>query len=227
MNNFFFSHFLLAHFLVDYPFQTDKLFETKIKEFKGVLIHTSILLFFLLLLSFPYTRNYLVILCCFSIALLHLLQDQAKIYLTKKKEGENFYYFIGDQALHIFFIFLFSLLPLPEISQNKGGILKFYFEPFYSYLVVFIIIVTYFYWILLHSIDATFLKKKALIKGFWRYYGYAERLSAFFVSFFCPICFLIPYFFLIPRKFKKRPVFEGFLGISLSLFLGILLRWLK
>lgn len=227
MNSFFFSHFLLAHFLVDYPFQTDKLFETKVRKFKGVLIHTLILLFLLLILSIPYTTNLWVIISCFSLALLHLLQDQLKIYLTKKEEGENFYYFMADQILHIFFIFLFSLLPLPAVMYEKGGILKFYFEPFYSYLIVFIIVVTYFYWILLHSIDATFLNKKILVKGFWRYYGYAERLCAFFISFICPICFLIPYLFLLLRKIRKKPIFEGFLGISLSLFLGVLLRWLR
>lgn len=227
MNNFFFSHFLLAHFLVDYPLQTDKLFETKVRKFKGVLVHSIILLFFLLVLSFPYTVNPLVIVSCFSIATLHLLQDQAKIYLTRKEEGENFYYFIGDQALHILLIFLFSFLPFPKVNYRGEGILRFYFDPFYSYLIIFIIGVTYFYWILLYSIDVSFLNKNPLVKGFWRYYGYCERLSAFFLSFFCPICFFIPYIFLIPRKFNKKPIFEGFLGISLSLFLGILLRWLK
>ena len=204
MNSFFFSHFLLAHFLVDYPLQTDKLFETKVRKFKGVLIHSVILFFFLLILSIPYTMNLMVIMVCFSLAVLHLIQDQLKIYLTKREEGENFFYFIGDQALHILLIFLFSLLPLPRASYTGGGILRLYFNPFYSYLIVFIIGVTYFYWILLHSIDITFLKKRPLVKGFWRYYGYCERLCAFFISFFLPILFFVAYVFLIPRKIKKK-----------------------
>lgn len=227
MNSFFFSHFLLAHFLVDYPLQTDKLFETKVRKFKGVLIHSLILLLFLLILSLPYTTNPVVIITCLSLAFLHLVQDQLKIYLTRKEEGENFYYFILDQFLHIFVIFLFSFVPLPEVIYKSGGFLKFYFIPFYSYLVIFIIGVTYFYWILLHSIDITFLKKKPLVKGFWRYYGYLERLVAFFLSFLCPVCFFLSFAFLIPRKIKKKPIFEGFLGVSLSIFLGILLRWLR
>jgi len=227
MNSFFFSHFLLAHFFVDYPFQTDKLFETKIKKIEGVLLHSTILLIFLLLLSIPYTLNPLVFFSCFFLALLHFFQDQIKIYLTKKMGGENFFYFLGDQILHLFFIFIFSFLPLPKVIYENKGFLKLYFDPFYSYLIVFLIVVTYFSWILIHSIYNTFLKKEELIKGFWKYYGYFERLFAFFISFFVPFLFFISYFFLFPRFLKKKRLFEGFLGISLAVFLGILLRWIK
>jgi len=227
MNSFFFSHFLLAHFLVDYPFQTDKLFETKTKKFEGVLLHSTILLIFLLLLSIPYTLNPLVFFSCFFLALFHLLQDQIKIYFTKKREGENFFYFLGDQILHLFFIFIFSLLPLPKIIYENKGFLKLYFDPFFSYLIVFLIVVTYFSWILIHSIYNTFLKRGELVKGLWKYYGYFERLFAFLISFFVPFLFFISYLFLFPRFLKKKRLFEGFLGISLSVFLGILLRWIK
>ncbi|MEO0232500.1 MAG: DUF3307 domain-containing protein [candidate division WOR-3 bacterium] len=227
MNSFFFSHFLLAHFLVDYPFQTDKLFETKTKKFYGVIIHSLILFFFLILLSIPYSTNFFVFISSISLALLHLFQDQIKIYLTKKEEGENFYYFLIDQILHIFFIFLFSLLPLPDVIYKDRGFLKFYFDPFYSYLIVSLIFVTYFIWIFLHSINNTFFKKEPLVKGFWKYYGYLERIFAFFVSFLYPYIFFISYIFLLPRFFKKKKIIEGFLGISLSLLLGILLRWIR
>ncbi len=227
MNSFFFSHFLLAHFLVDYPFQTDKLFETKMKKFCGVLIHSFILFLFLVILSIPYTTNIFVLISSFSLTLLHLLQDQIKIYLTKKEEGENFYYFLGDQILHVFFIFLFSFLPLPDVIYKDNGFLKFYFDPFNSYFIVFLIIVSYFYWIFSHSIFNTFFKKEPLLKGFWKYYGYIERLFAFLVSFIYPFVFFISYIFLFPRFFKKKKIIEGFLGISFSIILGILLRWIR
>ena len=227
MNSFFFSHFLLAHFLVDYPLQTDKLFETKTKKFFGVLIHSLILFFFLILLSIPYTMNIFVLISSFSLALLHLLQDQIKIYLTKKEEGENFYYFFLDQILHVLFIFLFSLLPLPDVIYKDSGFLKFYFDPFWSYLIIFLIIVSYFYWIFYHSIFNTFFKKEPLVKGFWKYYGYIERLFAFLISFIYPLLFFISYIFLFPRFFKKKKINEGFLGISFSIILGILLRWIR
>jgi len=155
VNPFFFWHFTLAHLITDYPLQTDKIFYKKTHEFSGIVIHGFLLLVLLLLFSYPYTFNLYVFIVCLLITVLHIIQDKIKTTISMKLgcKGENFFLYIGDQFLHIFVIYLFCLLPLP-FAKGSG----IWFNSYIFKLCVLIIFITYFIWILNHSVEATFLK---------------------------------------------------------------------
>ncbi|MEO0271222.1 MAG: DUF3307 domain-containing protein [candidate division WOR-3 bacterium] len=226
MNSFFFWHLTFAHFLTDYPLQTDKLFEKKTKSVLGILIH-GLLLFssmFLFLLPFSFSLN--VLFGIILITILHILQDKFKVFLSYREEiGENFFYYVIDQLLHIFIIFIFSkYYSLPEVKE-KG----LWFEPFFFKILTFIIIVTYAYWILLYSIEYTFFKYNNLIQGKMKFWGFVERGSSFFLYFLNPFLSLIPFistlYFIFNFKEKEVKffyVFRSFSGIVLTILTAFL-----
>ncbi len=226
MNSFFFWHLTFAHFLTDYPLQTDKLFEKKTKSISGVLVHGLLLFFSMFLFLLPFSFSLNVLLGIILITILHIVQDKFKVFLSYREEiGENFFYYIIDQALHIFIIFIFSIYyPLPEISE-KG----LWFESSFFKILTFIIIVTYAYWILLYSIEYTFFKYNNLIQGKMKFWGFIERASSFLLYFLNPFLSLIPllstFYFLFNFKGEELwffYVFRSFSGIMITIFTAIL-----
>ncbi len=223
MNSFFFWHFTLAHFLTDYPFQTDKLFYKKTKYIYGILIHGALLFLSMLILSYPYISNLYVLICIFLLTLLHIIQDKLKVFLSYHGEiGENFFYYLIDQVLHIFTIFLFTTyFPLPEV-KGEG----LWFDPFYFKLFTFIIVITYAYWILIYSVEFTFFKINSLPQGKCKYMGFIERLSAFILFLFNPFLsgfsFLFSFYFL--KKKEKVNFVRSFLGIVLTILTAYIFK---
>jgi len=221
LNSFFFWHLTLAHFLTDYPFQTDKLFQKKTHNIFGVIIHGCLLFLTMLVLIFPYSFHLLPFICIVLITITHVLQDKLKVFLSYREEiGENFFYYIIDQGLHIFIIFLFSkYFPLPAV-KGEG----LWFDDFYFKFLTFLIIITYAYWILTYSVEFTFLKYNNLVQGRWKFWGFLERLTAFLLYLYNPFLSVLSFFFTLfvyfyPPDKEKRTLylFRSIFGIIVTI----------
>lgn len=92
-----FSYLLLAHFLADFPLQTNAIYQWKVKSFWGGMVHSSLHLLcmgVLFLQDLPQVWAPLGILF-----LLHTLQDHLKVRIGAEK-GNTPKPFILDQVLH-------------------------------------------------------------------------------------------------------------------------------
>jgi hypothetical protein len=142
-----FWRLVLAHLLTDFTLQTDGIAEWKRKSPYGVLVHSSVFLVLSLLL----TREYLLkawwilpgwasILVLFAV---HAAEDQYRVWSIKKTGSpDSVIFFLWDQFLHIFFIFLFVphsgmfavsekvtvILVLAVSATHLASILVYYFE---------------------------------------------------------------------------------------------------
>jgi len=228
LNSFFFWHLTLAHFLTDYPLQTDRLFQKKTSEFLGVIIHGFVLFLTMFVFLLPYSFHFFPFLCIVLITITHILQDKLKVFLSYREEiGENFFYYIIDQFLHIFIIYLFSkYFPLPAV-KGEG----FWFDDFYFKLLTFLIIVTYGYWILVYSVEFTFLKYNELLQGKGKFWGFFERLTIFLLYLYNPLLLLLfpffPLFVYFFPPFKEKRVlylFRSVFGIIISIITAFLFK---
>ncbi|MEN3045209.1 MAG: DUF3307 domain-containing protein [Candidatus Hydrothermales bacterium] len=226
LNSFFFWHLTFAHFLTDYPLQTDKLFEKKTKDIWGIFIHGLVLFLTMFLLLLPFSFSSVVILGISVITLLHIVQDKLKVFLSYKDElGENFFYYIVDQFVHIFIIFIFSkFFPFPKVNGNS-----FWFDSFLFKIFTFLIVVTYAYWILLYSIEYTFFKHNDLVHGKMKIWGFIERAFVFLSYFINPFLSFLSFlstiflFFFSPKNEKKFfIIFRSFTGIVLTIFTSLI-----
>jgi len=89
---------LLAHYLGDYTFQSQFLFETKKKRFYSLFVHSMI---YALLVSLCFYLLGVFALWKFLVVLIaHLIIDKWKSCIKDVKNSEGIYLYI-DQALHI------------------------------------------------------------------------------------------------------------------------------
>jgi hypothetical protein len=119
---------LLAHFIADFPLQSDKIFALKSKYKWGVLPHIFISFIANLVVAFPYLgfKNFwYAVLFLVSI---HFLLDWLKIVLTKRFLSDSMFIFLLDQMFHIFFIWLtcFYLFDIPPPDIKNKLITSYY-----------------------------------------------------------------------------------------------------
>ncbi|MDZ7331666.1 MAG: DUF3307 domain-containing protein [candidate division KSB1 bacterium] len=113
---------LLAHFIADFPLQSDKIFALKSKYKWGLLPHIFISLITNIIIAFPFLEfaNFrLAILFLFGI---HFILDWMKLVLTRNVLNDSVFVFLVDQILHIFFIWLTCYhlfhIPSPQIANR-------------------------------------------------------------------------------------------------------------
>jgi len=92
---------VLAHFLGDFPLQTDTIYRLKHSRRWGSLIHIGICTFVNMLLTFPYLIYpaywIVIVLLTFS----HIVYDNGKIALTRSGYKDSLGLFLLDQFLHL------------------------------------------------------------------------------------------------------------------------------
>ncbi|MEA1939648.1 MAG: DUF3307 domain-containing protein [Candidatus Caldatribacteriota bacterium] len=96
-----FYRLILAHMIADFPLQTKQIFNIKMNTKWGVLLHSSIVLLFSILLSFPYLENSRVILIIIIVFVTHTIIDKIKLDYSKKTSNQGIKIFLIDQFLHI------------------------------------------------------------------------------------------------------------------------------
>lgn len=141
-------HLLFAHLLGDFVFQSNDLIQRKYKSWIGNFEHVSIIVFFTILVLFPYWGSFKMWAVVVAIFLIHFVQDWIKIkydlkYNLKKKSTLPFFV---DQTLHIGLIFALtptiqSLIPF-HLSQT---ILNIYYSPFLIAYLIGLVLVSYTY----------------------------------------------------------------------------------
>jgi len=119
---------LLAHFIADFPLQSDKIFALKSKYKWGVLPHIFISFITNLIVAFPYLGFKNFWLAVLFLVGIHFFLDWSKILLTKKFLNDSMLIFLFDQILHIFFIWLtcFYLFDIPSPDVKNKVIASYY-----------------------------------------------------------------------------------------------------
>ncbi len=223
---------MLAHFIADFPLQTDKIFALKSKYSWGVIVHGSIAG----ILGFVFAARYLkypdIVGYLFLLWATHIIIDRVKLILNKRMGKENVYLFLSDQVIHLFLIFSVcqtpnAKIPLPLNIPIIGKLCNS--DLFVQYLIGYII-VTYVVMILIFSLKSTF-KKPASIPGVKKkLFEFTERglITTFVILggifYWLILICAVPRFVL---SFKKEPTFEFYdvvLSLVLTLPVGFILK---
>lgn len=109
-----FYYLLLGHLLGDFTLQTDKIAENKTKYWKWNLVHTVIVTLCMLLFSIPF--GLLIMGLVLFNGILHYLIDYYKSKLPIENPLWALIYFIIDQSLHIFIIYLISSFAVKNLN---------------------------------------------------------------------------------------------------------------
>ncbi|MFW6283129.1 MAG: DUF3307 domain-containing protein, partial [Minisyncoccales bacterium] len=125
----------LAHYLGDFPLQTNWIYLQKLKTFKGGIFHALSIFLALILCLLPFLNNVWIWITIISITLIHYLQDSAKIMFNEKVEKEVLGYF-SDQFIHIVMTTFFWFIFLKDRSFNPWFDDIFYQNTF---IIVFLI----------------------------------------------------------------------------------------
>lgn len=99
-NAFFLYRLLLAHYIADFPLQTNQVYVLKTKGLKGGIIHSSIVALtsaIFLLPVLPKIWPYIILL-----GFIHWIEDEIRVIIGRKYNLDNLWLFILDQILHIF-----------------------------------------------------------------------------------------------------------------------------
>lgn len=119
MRNSFLQMALMAHFLSDYPFQTNRLAYLKSISIKGVQIHTTICLLIHMIVLSLFGVQGLIYGALFGI--IHGIVDYGKYRLVPKQAKQIGFYFL-DQVIHLtFIIFSCIRITLPSKIVIYGG----------------------------------------------------------------------------------------------------------
>lgn len=141
----FLLHFLLAHFLADYPLQSTRLVHLKWKSFFGVFIHGSIHLMVMMIILFPLLHSPKVWVALGIIYVTHNIIDQTKVKLDKSNPGKARLLYFLDQFLHWSIILAMAFYVngvVPNLSEKWMDL--YMNHSLFLYLLA-LIGVTYFY----------------------------------------------------------------------------------
>jgi hypothetical protein len=145
-------HLFLAHFLADYPLQSDKLVKLKKKSYKGTVLHTLIHLAVLIIVLFPFLYLKSIWIGIVVIFVTHSIIDHTKIVLEKKYKYLRLPLYFLDQALHLVIIALVAYFvgaPTPKLPAEWMG---FYVDRSIILYILILILTTYFYDITRHFV---------------------------------------------------------------------------
>ncbi len=175
-----FYYLLLGHLLGDFTFQTDKIAEKKNNDDLWIIFHTIIVTLSTIIFSIPFGID-LVLMAGIN-GLLHFIIDYFKSKLYIKNASFAFFYFLVDQTVHIFIIFIISQLVTPintilPFSKNEVTFLiSFVFISSFSTIFVQYILNIYFS-----------SNNKSFFVGNERSIGNITRILSFFILYFAYI----------------------------------------
>jgi hypothetical protein len=211
---FIFLRLLLAHFIGDFPLQTDKIFLLKHKGLKGGLPHALLITTSLAALSWPYLNIPMLWGFILFVGVSHYFQDLIKIKYSILKYG--FWLYLLDQAAHILTISLVLLTPLRSLGPVNNfscPLVPYYNSNALVIYLIALIMGTYNGHHLIRNFRNTFFGCPGNYTPFEQWYGMLER--AIIVSLFL---YDISYFlWLIPVVFMVRPLLYKFAKRGLNI----------
>jgi hypothetical protein len=134
---------ILAHFIADYPLQTDKMVEAK-KKIPGLTFHVfvhflTILIIFFVILRLSWQSLWV---SAILLTLLHFSVDMGKNYVSKHKPEWVIWPYILDQVCHILTILLVAF-----VAAQTSRITLFSVRPQWLIVMIGIVIVTHMWFI--------------------------------------------------------------------------------
>ncbi|MFC1621470.1 DUF3307 domain-containing protein [Candidatus Omnitrophota bacterium] len=178
---FIFLRLLLAHFIGDFPLQSNKIYKLKYKGLIGVVPHGLIIAGTLILFSWPYLKLPAMWGFVILVSTTHFLVDWIKIASIKdqKNQKEDFWQYLLDQCFHIAIIttiFLFTgLKDLKPPGQATGILAGFYNTDKIIVCVILLIAASYNGNYMIQTFKNTFLKTRYNCTLFESWYGMFER----------------------------------------------------
>ncbi len=216
------AHLLFAHFLADYPLQTNWLIVRKGQSWDGLALHGLMVLFMAILVLpqyFPF-----VLIPLLALSGVHTIQDWGKIYTGPRIKIHPIIPYLLDQVLHYIIIGIVQvavgslLVPAPgpwEVMLMATGAV--------------VVAVT-------RAYDVTWWANWLDMIPYmnrWTWWGYAERLamvalSTFGLFYLAPLCaaprLLYAWSHGTPIWKQRRGLLEMGIGIVFSIALGLVLH---
>ncbi len=235
---------ILAHFVADFPLQSDKIFALKSKYKWGLLPHIFISFLASLIVAFPYIQSIHFWYVISFLAAVHLLLDWLKLLATQKWVADSMFVFLLDQCLHLFFIWLACthLFQVPSPQVNNYPWLSAYLDRKLSIILSGLIFAVFGGGVLLHYIQGIALRlandsNQANHRPFrfsMRDWGYLERLVGTLGIILGGWFLWLAPIVLIPRLLRLKTTNDpaplliniGF-GIVLSIGTGLLVNFIS
>lgn len=221
---------IFSHFLADFTFQTNYIAQWKARNIWGRWVHVLIFLLITYILTFPslgmtwITLRSIPIagwLCVMLITLLHLAEDQLRIWLVQnKKLPDNTLFLVWDQFVHIMLIFLLA----PRDSA------PYIFSNVWFQVGTLFVIDTHGVAILIYYLEKdVFGHAWTLIKG--KYFAITERIILF-LCFFLPgwgwviavACWIAYFIYRKIRQMNDRTWIDLILSYSITILTGFIAR---
>lgn len=175
-------YLIIAHLLGDFVFQPNALIKWKHESWRGTLVHALIVTAFSGILIFPYMITLKAFWLLILLFTAHFAQDNLKIIYQRREYGKRAAWpFFVDQALHVFFIWVFG----SEISKLPSLALPANFLEVYQSqnLLLFTGLAIFFTFALDIVKFELFHVKHGAVKYHRDYCGISYRLIAFIVSY--------------------------------------------
>jgi len=114
---FIFVRLLLAHFIADFPLQTKRFYQFKLRGVEGSFVHSAIFAVLAAVMLYPCWRAPLFWDFLLFLWLVHGLQDWIKLATAERLGVDNMYTFLADQLLHIGFMAIVFATPLARFES--------------------------------------------------------------------------------------------------------------
>lgn len=233
---FLFHRLLLAHLFADFPLQTKRVFERKIRGKFGIFIHSAIFAATSAVLCFPYLNSIWMWGAILYCGLTHYIIDKSKIALFFRYQTDNLFIFLLDQLLHVLVILSISHLDIFNLAQIEINynilpwdvLNKAYNSNELIYCVSIFTIATYGGNILAPYLKKIFFQDQDVSLGIgYAYYNMSERAAVTFLTVLQSSYYLlvIPFLFIL-RIFRKEgsPKKDFLTNVLIALILGIILK---
>ncbi|MDP8262862.1 MAG: DUF3307 domain-containing protein [Candidatus Ancaeobacter aquaticus] len=242
---FLFIRLVLAHFIADFPLQTNYIYSLKIKGHWGLFVHSFMIFIVAVLFAVPFLHLWSVWVLLITIAVLHYIIDWSKTVLNKYITKKNIFTgFIADQVVHLSIYLLCFMIPLngtdPYITTPYFWAI-FYNNDVYIIYAIFFVVAAFASTYLIDTAKLSFFPNFAPGTALQslELYEMCERCIIFNAVFLAgPYLLLIPLAliprFLIAHFTKKKDLSQSYtvtgiqigLNAALPLVCGIVLQFI-
>lgn len=140
-------HLILAHFLADYPLQSNRLVAYKTKHFSGIVLHSLTHVLTSIVLGFPFLLQGRFWMALAVVFLTHNLIDKTKLWVQRRfKRMNSFIFYVLDQIAHLAVIYITAMVWLKNLLPDFGGAwFRWYANESVVAFWLALILATYFY----------------------------------------------------------------------------------
>lgn len=132
----------VAHFLADFPLQTNAVYRLKCKDFKGGIVHGGIVFLTLMVILSPFLHHVEAWFALVTIAGGHFIQDTTQEPWNSRID-RSFVGYLLDQTGHLWWTFLVWLVYLVPIQSDSLVSNSWYLEPSLPLYILGLVLTTY------------------------------------------------------------------------------------